>query len=127
LAEVQLVDGELTKIGYYAFGHCGALETIRIPSSVKIIGIGAFQECDKLAKVQFGDGNLETIGQQAFWRCGALESIEIPSSVKVIGKAVFSHTEKLSTVTLYDGLESIGENAFSACPNLCVLQLPAYR
>ncbi|MDR0562977.1 MAG: leucine-rich repeat domain-containing protein, partial [Spirochaetaceae bacterium] len=35
----------------YAFSSCGRLTSIAIPASVKSIGTGAFEECNKLKSV----------------------------------------------------------------------------
>ena len=55
LMEVELWD-KLEKIIDWAFASCASLECISIPSSVKVIGKGAFEYCKKLTKVELHEG-----------------------------------------------------------------------
>ena len=64
------------------------LQTITIPSSVKIIGKEAFSTCSKLSSVNFApNSHLEFMDYRAFVSCDNLQSIIIPKSVKNITTA----------------------------------------
>ena len=64
-----------------------ALESVKLPSTLKRIEYGAFEYCERLRKVQLPNG-LEHIGDSCFWHSG-LEEIVFPSSVKVVGMCAF--------------------------------------
>ena len=54
---VEFCEG-LEKIDEGAFEDCLALESIKLPNSVKCIGDRAFFKCKNLKKVRFGTGLL---------------------------------------------------------------------
>ena len=94
LTNVTFENGsDLTNIGHAAFGMCGKLTSITIPSSVT------------------------TIGQRAFVGCEELTSITIPSSVTTIGANAFEWCSGLQSVTFApnSGLQTIGTEAFEKC------------
>ena len=65
-----------------------------IPSSITIIGVGAFS-----------------------W-CTGLTSITIPNSVTSIGVGAFSYCSGLTSITIPNEVVSIGNSAFAECPEL---------
>jgi len=112
------------------------IKSITIPSSVTVIGEGAFW-LSKVEKVRIEGEGLKTIegmafaqsglygginipnsvtkiGWRAFWNCG-LTSINLPNGLTEIEKEVFRATP-LKEVKLPDCLEIIGEAAFLSCP-----------
>ena len=66
----------------------------KIPETVKIIGISAFEGCE------------------------GLKEIEIPNSVVAIEKYAFSGCEGIVSVIIPDSVTTIGECAFYGCENL---------
>ncbi len=64
--------------------YCIELKDFRIPSDVKVIKSGAFNECYNLQKLELPAG-LEEIEDQAFSKCNALEEIVFPASLKTLG------------------------------------------
>jgi len=82
-------NAKLEKIGSAAFSFCYQLESITIPSSVKIIEGYTF--FGSLSEVIFEENsNLAYIGDRAFYECKELESIELPNSLKYIGTEAFN-------------------------------------
>ena len=76
----------------------------------------------------FGDG-LEEIGEGAFYDCNSLTKVVIPPSVKKIGDRAFSGNSigkynSIKDVTISNGVEIIGEGAFSSCHSLESLTIP---
>ena len=67
-----------------AFYDCPYLTSVKIPSTVRIIGDMAFAGCYRLTSVNIPD-NVEYIGEAAFSTCEELTSITIPKSVQKIG------------------------------------------
>jgi hypothetical protein len=60
-----------------AFHACKSLDHVRIPSSIKVIGFGAFMFCKHLVSVDLCEG-LDCIPDSAFQGCASLERIKIP-------------------------------------------------
>lgn len=90
----------VTAIADGAFNRCTKLTTVRIPSSVRHIGISAF------------------------WRCSALTSVTIPEGVTTIGECAFELCTSLKTVTLPASVTAIGNEAFNQCSALEVVNVP---
>ena len=99
-----------------------------IPEGVTKIGEEAFDYCQSLENVVFPDG-LEEIGEGAFYNCNSLTKVVIPPSVKKIGDRAFSGNSigkynSIKDVTISNGVEIIGEGAFSSCHSLESLTIP---
>ena len=122
LMEVELCDG-LEKIINWAFASCASLECISIPSSVKVIGKGAFEYCKKLTKVELHEG-LVRIDDYAFRDCLLLDGIATPSTLEEIGSYSFSRCGELVDLQLTEGLEYIGDYAFHCCDSLLYIRIP---
>ncbi|KAL3808164.1 hypothetical protein ACHAXA_010650 [Cyclostephanos tholiformis] len=76
LIEVTFPEGRLREIQYRAFANCTALKgVLRIPSSVKIIDVGAFEYCTSLTEVMLQDG-LKEIRNFAFRGCTSLVQVK---------------------------------------------------
>lgn len=74
---------------------CGRQRTIYVlPSSVTVIGEGAFRSCTGLLGVTLPAGLL-TIGADAFNGCTSLEEIVLPASLHSIGYAAFGNCSGL--------------------------------
>lgn len=76
---------------------CFKLQEINIPSSVKSIGIEAFQQCYSLKKIELPNG-LETIEKDAFWHCDSLEQIVFPATLKMLGQESCSYISELKRI-----------------------------
>ena len=110
-------DLPVTSIGDSAFGGCGYLTSITIPSSVTSIGDSAFGGCNGLTSITI-PSSVTSIGEDAFWNCGRLASITIPNSVTSIGEGAFSCCDDLTTITIPSSVISIGDGAFYECYSL---------
>lgn len=104
----------VTELTTKAFADSG-IKSITLPDSVKIIGNGAFQDCEKLKSVTFGKGVTEIEGF-AFSATG-LERIEIPASVTKIGTQAFEENEYLTAITVKGNAE-LGNKVFDECSAL---------
>lgn len=115
LKSVQLNEGLLT-LGVeersdskldngYAFA-ASAIESVKIPSTLKRIEIATFYQCAELKKVTFSEG-LQIIGPRAFEETG-LESIVLPHSVITVCSTAFYNCTTLRNVRLNNELEVIG-------------------
>ena len=75
-------------INDYAFANCINLELLRIPNSVKSIGVGAFMNCTKLSNILL-PASLVSIGDVAFENCISISHLSIPNYVTSIGTNAF--------------------------------------
>lgn len=98
-------------IGRNAFDTCYGLTEVIIPNSVKEIGMYAFYYCCEIEKITLGE-NVETIGRAAFNGCNRLAEINIPNSVTSIEQSAFYDCLKLSAFIIPEKVASIGSYAF---------------
>ena len=79
---------------------------------------GAFKDFSALKRANIaGAYTLESISKHCFENCPELETFEFPSmySITTIGDSAFKHCTSLGTLYLPDGIEEIGQYAFSYC------------
>ncbi len=135
LSKVSMSDS-ITRIGQQAFSNCHRL-SLAIPSSVKTIGLGAF---DYVANIIY-TGNVE--GSEALTVNGIIDGdfiysdaertnltayigeggdVVIPDGVIRIGEMVFRRS-KLSSVIIGNSVISIGVSAFEGCSCLTSVTL----
>ena len=88
---------EVIWISMGAFRDCISLKGIKIPSSVKTLGISAFEDCKSLTNVEILN-SIRCIKTYAFYNCRSLTSIKIPNSVKYIGAWAFKGCTSLKEV-----------------------------
>lgn len=78
----------LSVIGAYAFNNSN-IESISLPSSLKIIEEEAFSDCEALSNVIFAEEGVNlTINDRAFKNCVALEKVFIPNYVSTISASI---------------------------------------
>lgn len=95
-------DGEkynVTSIGVNAFYQCSYLNSVIIPSSVKVIDTQAFWGCRALSSVVIPEG-VTTIGSSAFWGCRGMKSVTFPVSIVEIGNEAFDYCDDLDIINI---------------------------
>lgn len=121
----------VTQIGIYAFvtnkitvaDPSNVVVTLKMPDTVTIIGLGAFQDCDQLETVTLSN-TLREIGAISFQGCKNLKHITIPSTVRRIADEAFE-SSGLESITFEEGIEDIhGYGAF-ACTKLKQIIFPS--
>ncbi|MBO6031925.1 MAG: leucine-rich repeat protein [Prevotella sp.] len=121
----------IRKIGEYAFAESG-LTSVSIPDDITEIGDGCFESCYSLSSITIGNG-ISIIPDFMFECCTAISSITIPSNIKVIGKQAFSMNDveqggampnNLQHVAMTEGLDEIGQSAFSFCTEIEEVNIP---
>ena len=98
----------------FSYSH---LTSIKIPNSVKSIGVSAFFNCSNLTSIELPD-SLTVIGSSAFSNCSSLTNIEIPDSVVRIDSLAFYACSNLTSIIIPDTVAHIRYYAFDRCINL---------
>ena len=83
-----------------------AVESARLPSTLKRVEYCAFKECAGLRRIELPEA-LEYIGQMCFAGSG-LEKVQLPASVRVVGTGAFENCAQLRYVELNEGLRTLG-------------------
>ena len=77
------------------------LESVHIPSNIRVVTKSAFRACDYLTTVTIEDG-LEKIFNSAFNSCRSLDSVTLPSTVWAVGSYAFGNIPSLDlTINSY--------------------------
>ncbi len=136
-----------------AFNGATNLQKITIPSSIKLVGENAFENCGKLkfnevnGALYLGndtnpylvlveakettitecviDQNTIAICNDAFYDCTNLSVLTIPKKVTSIGSRAFYNCSRMSSIVLYEGPAFIGEETFYNCASLEEIAIPA--
>lgn len=95
-----------------------------IPSSVKVVGSGAFRDCSHLKSITIPN-SVTTMEHHAFSNCTSLTSISIPDGIKTIEMGTFDYCKSLTSVRIPDSVTEIGHSAFYCCDNLKSITIPA--
>ena len=104
----------------------GRTGSLTVPTSVEMLGFGAFEE-SKLSEVKFDpNANILTLGYRAFFKANNITSIDIPKSVISIDYYAFAYCENLQTVNFAEDnqLKGIYEGAFLGDINLENITIP---
>ncbi len=127
LEEINVASGnpEFSSIGGVLYNKqqdtlitCPAKKSsVSIPSSVKVIGSGAFSNCSSLSSIIIPNGVTE-IGASAFAACTSLNSIILSNSVVSIGNNAFSNCTSLKSITIPSSVLKIESTSFGSCTNL---------
>lgn len=102
-----------------AFIDANWVTGITMPDTIEELGANAFSGCTSLTNVRLSE-NLKEIPEKCFFNCSDLEGVSIPDSVEVIGTGAFA-SSGLASVDMPANLTEIGENAFSTCLGLGVV------
>ena len=136
---IRVVGHGVTSLGEEVFSGCTKLTYVDFSESLTEIGAGAFTGTN----VEYAGAGLDiTLGEDAqlsegYYEDNALiesvtypegmteiparthyhnvnlREVNLPTTMKIIGSKAFAQCGKLSTVVLYDGIESIADDAFS--------------
>lgn len=112
---IDLSDAEIDTLPNNAFSGKSELIYIALPTSLKVIGDNAFNDCTAmLSTIKLPEG-IEKIGNYAFSNCvNAKLSPELPATLNTIGNGAFEKC-RISEIALPEGLSSMGQGAFSEC------------
>ena len=107
-----------------AFYSNAQITTFNLPSSLKLIGESAFENCYAMKSITLNDG-LENIGKRAFVGT-KLTEISFPHSLRIINDAAFADL-RIEDLKFNAGLYYIGNTAFGLnnAITLNTIQIPA--
>ena len=118
-----IIPSTVKQIGVGAFEFSN-IESIVIPSSVEHIRTSAFKGCKNLKSVIFETSDC-TVNKQAFLDCESLETVENFPDKERISEKVFQNCVSLKNITFAnESIESIYYNAFDNCISLESITLP---
>ena len=106
----------VSSISDYAFADCKNLESINIPSSVKVIGTDAFKGCSSLKSITIPYG-VEEIGFNAFDFCDNVETLYWNSNGN-LHNVLQPLKSTLKTIVIGDSVKSLDASAFQGCKNV---------
>lgn len=131
--EVAIPDG-VEIISFMAFSSCPNLKKIVIPASVESIEEHAFDNCPEVISIVVDKNNtdydsrngcnaiIETSNRKLILGCS---STIIPQGIETIGEFAFSHCRNLQRIVVPEGVLCIADGAFEYCSNLKEVVLPA--
>lgn len=103
---------KLDKIGLKAFASCQNLSgTLSLPSSVRTIGLGAFEKCTSITEAQI-NSSVKEIPTQCFNRCSSLSTVYLPPNVERIENLAFANCGLLDDVYFPTSVNYISDTAF---------------
>ena len=120
VTEIEVKKG-VTEIPDYTFNSAILCSKIKLPTSLKSIGMHAMFYCKSLKSVVLNNG-LITIESGAF-NSSSLHSIVIPNTVTTVGTRAFGFCNFLKSVTLLDSISTIEEGVFYKCSALETIKL----
>ncbi|EMD45678.1 leucine rich repeatcontaining protein BspA family protein [Entamoeba histolytica KU27] len=107
-----------------AFSNCNNLQNINIPKSVYRIDYQAFSNCKSLVSINFNNAEIKELGNELFIGCNKLKSIDLSTfSIETIYEDTFNGCYNLINVILPYTLREIKESAFSGCTSLTTINL----
>ena len=113
-------DYRVTTVQNSAFLSCTELKKLVVPSTIKYIREGAFENCVNMTQLVLSEGEerLDAAGD-AFKNCG-IEEVTIGRNLK---EGIFCNSESLVTVKLAKNVTTIPSYAFSGCKKLSAINL----
>ena len=139
-----MVDSDVEIIGKCAVACNETIESLELPTNVRIIDDYAFAYCKNLRNVFMHD-NIESIGEFSFENCeienlhlsnslteipdcaflfNEIEHIDIPQNIRRIGSCAFSGNILDEELTIPEGVEVIESESFS-CASIKKVSLPS--
>lgn len=117
------VPEEVRVIGEGAFKNCEKLETLQLGPSVEIMMTEACRGCKRLQSFVLPK-NVRVVGESAFRDCTSLTSIAVENDEIELGERAFENCASLTDVTLADGISEIYGGVFNSCKSLSAIRLP---
>lgn len=100
-----------------SFRENDSLARVHLPSTLHVIGDGAFQFCSQLQEVNLPEG-LEAILHDAFAWCPRLGNVRLPETLRVLEGGAFAGCQSIDRIHIPAGLTAIQGAPFYACHGL---------
>ena len=119
------IPGSVKTIGVKAFKKCTNLVRVSLPQSLATLGQAAFQDCTSLTEV-----DVPALGDNYFWSstfegCTSLKRVSLPEGITAIGTSSFANCKALVEVNIPSTVKTIKSFAFFSCESLADVELPA--
>lgn len=108
------------QIGKSAFKGCKLLTDVHNCENISIFEEGAFEHCSALRDISLSENTV--IQNNVFFGCELFDQIIYGNKGTVI--QFFPSSKAMGTLEIPEGIEKIGNNAFSGCDQLTSVQLP---
>lgn len=108
----------------YALQEMPKLQHVKLPKTLKVVGMKAFYSCPALTEIEIPEG-VDFLRGYAFAFCKSLKKASVPGTVEKVENYVFLGCEALSEVNLGEGLTMLGGDMFHDCKSLASIQLPS--
>lgn len=119
------IDSNFNEIPDGAFYYSASIKKVIIPSSIKVIGAGAFYDCNSLEQILFENPpSLTLIKNGAFTMCDLLNNVYIPSTVTTIQFGAFDSCVKLTEVVI-SPCAKLSDSIFNLCISLKKITIPS--
>ncbi len=105
---VQVPEG-CRMIGESAFENA-AVEAVTLPSSLKVLGYGAFYGCERLRRLRIPEG-VTSLPEMLCYGCTSLTDVLLPDSLVEIAPRAFSTCTALTHLAVPTGVATVGEQA----------------
>ena len=114
----------LYEIGSYAFSGTGLTEVV-LPSSLTLLGAGAFQDSKQLLIVNLDKTQVKIIKPSTFQGCIGLKTVSFPNKLLSIGEDAFNNANTLEKLDLSNtDINTFGNNSFQDTIALKTIDLP---
>ena len=120
--DVLTIPEGVTNIPLQCFIDCKGFGKISLPSTLKTIQAGAFQETS-IGEVDFSEG-LESIGDLAFFGVKNLRRVIFPNSCQRLGSMIFNENDSLREIRFPEGIPEISNSVAAKCPKLEAIWIP---
>lgn len=112
----------IVSIGGHAFRNCASIVSVHIPDSVEQINFGAFENCSNLKDIRMPKmKNTYSVSETAFEGCISLAD---ENGFFICNNVLYRYFGNAETVVVPEGVEAIGQGAFSTCYSVKEIVLP---
>jgi len=116
---LDMSNSDISSIPMYMCIKCENLNTIKLPSSLMYINIGAFRDCKSLRDIKIPK-MVNTISSECFENCENLifVTFEDNSELRTISNHAFNNCKSISEFIIPRNVYDIGMEAFANCNSL---------